>query len=111
MKIDERIKSMIGSPSIEAESIYAMAFRYDLGEAYDKLPLGARVVISNIAAHLNGAGDLRVRVGGEYSLFLRPVQAGSFTLRDYVNWLEEAGFTKIQLGPHPYSLSILVAVK
>jgi hypothetical protein len=110
MKIKASVKSLYRF-SLESETMSAMAFRHDLRKACDNLPTGGRVVISNIPAHMNGQGDLRVGVGGKYSLFLKPVQSGRLTIEDYVAWLEEVGFTNIVMGPHPYSLSILVAVK
>jgi hypothetical protein len=106
-----RIRSNKRTSSLESESISSLSFRRTLLKAYDNLPVGGRMVISKIPEHLVGESDLRVGVGGKYSVFLRPVERGSFTFEDYLNWVEEAGFTQIFRGPHPYSLSILVAVK
>lgn len=111
MTAQSRVKTAIPSFSLEAFAVSSMAFRFDLCRTYDNLPKGGRLVISNIAAHLNGQGDLRVGRGGTYSLVLRPVRPGSFMLKDYVEWLEEAGFTRITMGSHPTSNPILVAEK
>jgi hypothetical protein len=111
MKIKQMNKFKDRISPKESECITVSAFRHELIKIYDCLPSGGRVVISNIPAHLNGEGDLRIGVGGKYSLYLKPAQPGSFSLEEYVQWLEEAGFSRIALGPHPYSLSILVAEK
>lgn len=111
MKIKQIIKLKVRSSHAESESIFSLALRHELSKAYDDLPPGGRVVISNIPAHLNGEGDLRVGVGGQYSFFLKPDRSTRLTLEDYVSWLEEAGFSRVAFGPHPYSLSILVAIK
>jgi hypothetical protein len=83
MKIqkDPITKTKNGLQPVESESIASMAFRHRLLKAYADLPIGGRVVVSNISAHINGDGDLRVGVGGDVFLFFETGPGRTFYVK------------------------------